>query len=174
MPRTILLYLRMTYSRKNKSPKLKVTDRVVYRRGRMYSHKCTYSVYGPSLRERILVEKDKSSFLVLTETLNGMREEERKRNSEPVITIGYSLDILPCHFGREPVYPAQTCVTESVCKRSLEKRHHSFTWKLLPQAPDRKFFQLFPVSVGTHSLSTGPRTNFIKSFTTFDFGHISV
>ena len=71
----------------------------------MYLHKCTYSIYEHSLRERILVQKDKSSFLELTETLNGMREEERKRN----FATGYSLDILPCHFRREPVYPSQTC-----------------------------------------------------------------
>ena len=86
----------------------------MYRRGRMYLHKFTYSVCEHSLRERILLEKDKSSFLVLTETLTGMREEEIKRNFEPAITTGHSLDTLPCHFRRELVYRSQTCVSSSV------------------------------------------------------------
>ena len=61
----------------------------------MYLHKCTYSIYEHSLRERILVQKDESSFLVLTETLNGMREEERKRN----FATGYSLISSPVTSG---------------------------------------------------------------------------
>lgn len=47
----------------------------------MYLHKCTYSIYEHSLRQRILVQKDKSSFLVLTETLNGMREEKKEKGT---------------------------------------------------------------------------------------------
>lgn len=148
MPQTSLLHLRISYSRKDHSPKLKVTLGCVQARKDISTHKCSYSVCEHSLRERILVRETSPHSLYSQKHIMGTREEDRKRNSEPAITIGYSLEILPCPFRGELVYLSQTCVTSSVPKRSLGKWHHNRTWKLLLQVPDRKFFQLSPQGNG--------------------------
>ena len=134
MPQTSLLHLRISYSRKDHSPKLKVTLGCVQARKDISTHKCSYSCLWTQLERENPGERDKSSFLVLTETHNG---DQGRRQKE---------ELWACHYSRIQLGDTPLPLQGRTCLPISDMCHFICTQKISGEMTSQLHLKTLPPS----------------------------